>query len=161
MNLFDAVLSEDAEALEKLASEATDINAQFEGGRTALHEAAMRGRTNLVALLLAAGADPSLHDFDHETPLQKAAVHGHLDVVTMLFPFATDDDRNTARALYQVHVVPFDLGQYQGRDEEVPEWKRSVAAAAAKVTKLLGDDRATERLDRVHRSESRLPRSRK
>ena len=153
MTLYDAVLARDAEALAQLAAEVRDINAQFERGRTALHEAAARGYVELVAVLLAAGADPAPYDGDRETALLKAAVNGHHEVVHLLSPLATDDERDMARSLMRVHRVPFDPDQYQGRDEEVPEWKRTAADVAAKVTKLLGDDRATRRLERVMRSE--------
>lgn len=156
MTLFDAVTKQDAEALAKLAAETTDVNAQFENGRTALHEAALRGHTHLVKVLLAAGADASLHDFDHETALLKAAVHGNLDVVRILSPLATDDERDLARSLLAVHRVPFNPDEYQGRDEEVPEWKRTAAGAFASLSKLLGDDGAAKRLDRVSRSEEHV-----
>jgi len=153
MTLWDAVVANDAGTLRRLASEALDINEQFDGGRTALHEAAARGHVDLVRLLLAAGADPELHDGDHETAFIKAAVNDRYDVVHLLSPLATEDERDYARSILRVQRVPFDPGQYQGRDAPVPEWKRAAAAAMARVTKLLGDDRATERLERVERSE--------
>ncbi len=153
MTLFDAVVQEDADALARLAAEARDVNAQFEGGRTALHEAALRGHVELVEVLLAAGADPSLHDFDHETAMLKAAVHGNLEVVRLLSPLASDDERDLARSLLAVHRTPFDPDEYQGGDGPPPEWKRTAAEVFSKVSKLLGDDRAEKRLARVHRSE--------
>ena len=156
MTLFDAVVEQDAEALAKLAAEAQDVNAQFENGRTALHEAAARGHAHLVRVLLAADADPSLHDFDHETAFLKAAVHGQLEVVRILSPLATDDERDLARSLLAAHRVPFDPDEYQGRDEAVPEWKRTAAGAFARVCQLLGDDGAVKRLDRVSRSEEHV-----
>lgn len=153
MTLFDAVVQEDADALVRLAAEARDLNAQFEGGRTALHEAAMRGHIVLVELLLAAGADPSLHDFDDETAMVKAAVHGQLHVVRVLSPFASEDERDLARSMLAVHRIPFNPDEYQGGDGPVPEWKRTAAEVFSKLSKLLGDDRAEKRLQRVHRSE--------
>ncbi len=153
MTLFDAVVAEDAGALRKLAAEAVDINEPFEGGRTALHEAAARGHVELVRLLLIAGADPELHDGDRETALIKAAVNDRHEIVHLLSPLASEDERDYARSILKAQRVPFDPDQYQGREEAVPEWKRTAASAMASLTKLLGDERATERLERVDRSE--------
>lgn len=48
MTVFEAVVDQDADALARLVGEAPDLNAQFEGGRRALHEAAIRGHLELV-----------------------------------------------------------------------------------------------------------------
>jgi ankyrin repeat protein len=53
---------------------------------TALHEAAKRGRTRVVRVLLAAGADFELGEGEDSdlTPLARAVTHGYVDVVKVL-----------------------------------------------------------------------------
>ena len=104
-------------------------------------------------MLLAASADPALHDGDHETALQKAALDGHHAVVVVLGVFATEDDRNMARAMLRAHRESFDPDAYAGPDQPVSEWKRAAAGVFARVTRLFGDEHATKRLERVKRSE--------
>src|SRR5437867_1580760 len=108
MTLFEAVEAQDAGALEQLAAEVKDINAPFEGGRTALHEAAARGHLELVQVLLAAGADASVRDDDGETALLKAALNGQSAVVGILLPLAGDDERDLARCFMKQHGSTFD-----------------------------------------------------
>ena len=66
-----AVRSGDEAGLERLLSGpgGADPNARAPGGWTALHEAVVRGRPALAALLLAHGADPHLEDASGRTPL--------------------------------------------------------------------------------------------
>ena len=47
----------------------TVVNATDKWGFTPLHEAAQKGRTQLCALLLAHGADPTLKNQEGQTPL--------------------------------------------------------------------------------------------
>lgn len=49
-------------AVERLLEAGADINAQSESGRTALHAAALWGRTEIAARLLALGANPNIED---------------------------------------------------------------------------------------------------
>jgi ankyrin repeat protein len=52
---------------------------------TALHEAAGKGFTDIVALLREKGADTTVRDWlDHETPLQVARRRGHSETVHFL-----------------------------------------------------------------------------
>jgi ankyrin repeat protein len=52
---------------------------------TALHEAAGKGFTDVVALLCEKGADTTARDWlDHETPLQVARRRGHQETVRFL-----------------------------------------------------------------------------
>ncbi|MBK7861897.1 MAG: ankyrin repeat domain-containing protein [Archangiaceae bacterium] len=152
MTLFEAVQSRDAEALEKLAAEAKDLNEEFEGGRTALIEAAATGQLDLVKILLEAGADPSLKDFEKETALLKAAANGELEVVHALAPMATEDERDLARAFLKAHGKSFSP-EYQGPADDFGKLKRAAATASARVSKFVGHDSPSERLARVERSE--------
>lgn len=152
MTLFEAVQAADAEALEKLAAEVRDINEAFDGGRTALIEAAAQGRVELVKILLEAGADPSLKDSEHETAMLKAAANGETDVVHILAPHATEDERDMARAFLKAHGKSFSP-QYMGPPEDFGKLKRAAATASARVSKFVGHDSPSERLDRVKRAE--------
>ena len=60
-----------------------DVNAK--NGTTALHEAAMHARGDLVEALIAAGADPSiLDDSFHATPAGWAEHFGHVEIQRVL-----------------------------------------------------------------------------
>ena len=51
----------------------TVVNATDKWGFTPLHEAAQKGRTQLCALLLAHGADPTLKNQEGQNPLELAS----------------------------------------------------------------------------------------
>jgi ankyrin repeat protein/uncharacterized glyoxalase superfamily protein PhnB len=58
---------------------------QPHGGWTGLHEAAKRGQSDAVRLLLEYGADPNAREAgDNTYPLHWAAAHGHIDIVRAL-----------------------------------------------------------------------------
>ncbi|MBL8951699.1 MAG: ankyrin repeat domain-containing protein [Myxococcaceae bacterium] len=152
MNLYEAVRAKDAEALRKLATTVVDVNEAFEGGRTALIEAAADGELELVKILLGAGAEPSWKDDEHETALLKAAANGHTDVVHVLAPMASEDERDLARAFLKAHGKSFSP-EYQGPAEDFGTLKRAAATASARVSKFVGHDAPSERLERVERSE--------
>lgn len=52
----------------------TCVNATDKWAFTPLHEAAQKGRTQLCALLLAHGADPTMKNQEGQTPLDLATV---------------------------------------------------------------------------------------
>lgn len=54
----------------------TCVNATDKWAFTPLHEAAQKGRTQLCALLLAHGADPTMKNQEGQTPLDLATVNG-------------------------------------------------------------------------------------
>ncbi|XP_061387552.1 homeobox protein 5 [Musca vetustissima] len=61
------------------------INAQDDGGWTAMVWAAELGHTDIVSLLLQQGADPNICDNDNNTVLHWAALHNNdLDTITVL-----------------------------------------------------------------------------
>ena len=59
-----------------LLAAGADVNRRCEHGRTALHMAAAWGHADMVGLLLANGADPTLAEDDGLTPPQVAG-HGY------------------------------------------------------------------------------------
>lgn len=152
MTLFEAVQAQDAEALKKLASEVRDLNEAFEGGKTALIEAAKTGQLELVQLLVEAGADPDLRDDEKENALLKAAANGELEVVHYLAPHATEDDRDLARAFLKAHGKSHGP-EFQPPPEDFGKLKRAAATASARISKFVGHDSPGERLDRVDRAE--------
>jgi len=152
MTLFEAVQARDAKALKTLAANAKDINEEFEAGRSSLIEAAATGRTELVKILLEAGADPSLKDAEQETALLKAAANGYLDVVHVLEPLAPEEERDMARAFLKVHGR-VDSPEYQPPADDWGKLKRAAATASARVSKFVGHEDPSDRLERVIRSE--------
>jgi ankyrin repeat protein len=71
--------------IETLIKSGVDVNAQQKGTQvTALHIAASAGRTEVVAILLRAGADPDIPDAEGSTPLIRAVEAGKPDVVRAL-----------------------------------------------------------------------------
>jgi len=67
----------EAETIRRLLATGIDINSSGEHGRTALHEAVIAGRLDIVELLLANGANRRTLDDDRRTPL--ALAHGLID----------------------------------------------------------------------------------
>ena len=62
-------------------------------GRTALHYAARLGKTEAVAMLLEAGAEPDPADRDGYTPLMRAVTFGHADTAQRLLDAGADRTR--------------------------------------------------------------------
>ncbi|XP_050401623.1 uncharacterized protein LOC126818329 isoform X2 [Patella vulgata] len=80
-----------------------NINAKAsQAGQTALMLAVSHGRTNMVRLLLDAGADVNQRDDDGSTALMCACEHGHTEIVKLLLgqvdcdASLTDNDGSTA-----------------------------------------------------------------
>jgi len=149
MSLFDAVKAGDLERLEALLAGGADPNPFDAEGRTPLVLAAERGEEALVRGLLAHGADPSLPDRMGEAALTKAAAHGHGRVATLLYPLASRDEQDMARALLQVGTDFFALPRAQAPSPE--GLRHKLASAGAYVTGKIGGD--TERLERMQRAE--------
>ena len=61
-----------------------NINFTDSWGRTALHNAAANGHSDIVWLLLSKSASVVARDFISNTPLHRAAFHGHTSIVELL-----------------------------------------------------------------------------
>lgn len=86
--LQEVLLDGDADALRQLLVEHPDWvekrQAEIPSYPTPLHLSAVRGQTQLVQILLDAGAKVDSLNEEHETPLFAAAMAGHANVVEML-----------------------------------------------------------------------------
>lgn len=85
-DLFEAVHGGDDDAVVRLLRSGAPAEATDEDGGTALYTAAVGGRTGIVRLLLAAGADPGRGSGEKggDLPLCGAACHGHTETVRAL-----------------------------------------------------------------------------
>ena len=63
----------------------------LQAGQTALMLAVSHGRTDMVRMLLQAGADVNTQDEDGSTALMCASEHGHTDIVKMLLAYPESD----------------------------------------------------------------------
>ena len=68
----EAVKDGDIKGVQKLLGQAIDVNAQGEGGNTALHLAASSGKLKVVKALLDNGADPTIQNNEGKSPLDVA-----------------------------------------------------------------------------------------
>lgn len=93
--LYSAAVSRHAETVEKvLRLPHTNINRGLKKtGVTPLMAAADLGYSDIVALLLAKGADPGVPDKKGKTPMACAAEHGYLAVMEALEKAGADPDR--------------------------------------------------------------------
>ncbi|XP_036339174.1 uncharacterized protein LOC118748683 [Rhagoletis pomonella] len=82
------------------------INAQDDGGWTALVWAAELGHTEIVSLLLNHGADPNICDNDNNTVLHWATLHNNgLDTITMLLQAGTDCNVQNVEGDTPLHIA--------------------------------------------------------
>ena len=97
--LLHAITNNDFRAVEELINSGADVNASFEGldGWTPLIQSAYQGNTEIVKVLVSAGADLDLADSTGGTALMSACITGKSQTVKYLI-FAgcdlnlTDDD---------------------------------------------------------------------
>jgi ankyrin repeat protein len=67
-----------------LAADKGRLHQRDAKGKTILHLAAEKGRTDIVIYLLQEGASPDAQDHNGDSPLQFAAYEGYLDITTLL-----------------------------------------------------------------------------
>jgi ankyrin repeat protein len=72
--------------------EMVNVNIHILYGETALIRASSRGRTEIVKLLLKAGANPDTKDNYGETALMRASLSGHKDIVILLLKAGANPD---------------------------------------------------------------------
>jgi uncharacterized protein len=82
--LHSAAAAQNLAVSRLLVDRGAPVNDTQEGGFTPLHEAALNGDTELVSLLLGAGADPSIATDEGRRPADLARQGGHDDLATEL-----------------------------------------------------------------------------
>ena len=87
------------EVKEILESKPLLVSSRDEKSKTALHHAASAGHVEVVKLLLENGADPSARDSFNITPLEKAVLKHHEDVVALLMSTPTPEDSQGEKGL--------------------------------------------------------------
>jgi cell wall assembly regulator SMI1 len=90
-DLFKLILKQDIGGVRGLLAQGENPNQTGSTGASGLFMAAMYGNTDIVALLLSAGALPNIINPRNEsTPLIQATERGHLDVVRLLIQAGAD-----------------------------------------------------------------------
>ena len=91
-----AIFSGNSAGLRALLATGVDVQARDSDGWTALHYAAISGRTACLEVLLAAGASvDSVEECDYKTPLHFAACSGRAACVRALIAAGADVNRGT------------------------------------------------------------------
>ena len=83
--------------IEKLLQGEADVDAQDDGGATAMHKAAQNGNIKCLSLLISAKGAVNAEDKLGRTPTWRAACYGELNAVKLLFEAGADlqkEDKN-------------------------------------------------------------------
>lgn len=83
-DLTSAIKEKNLDSVYFLLRRGVDINGRNSDGTTALHWAAADGSVDLVMTLLDEGANVSVHDFLHRTPMDFAKDKGHEGVIQIM-----------------------------------------------------------------------------
>jgi uncharacterized protein len=90
--LTSAILGSQAARIASLLRRGAKVNAPDKYGTTPLYKASVQGETEIVQILLAAGADPNqeIGGADEGTPLCAAASWGRTEIVRLLLQHGAD-----------------------------------------------------------------------
>ena len=111
----DAAMSSDVAAVRALITAGEDVNGAQGDGMTALHWAARRGETEMVRMLVAAGANVrAITRLGNYTPLILASQGGHATIIDTLAAAGADVKATTAAG-----VTPLMLASGSGQVEAV------------------------------------------
>ena len=93
--LHFAIGQNDFKTAETLLQFGVDIDMTTAGMlRTALHEASLGNKPQLVKLLIEWGADPNIPDYDRNTAIHFAVDYGYLDIVQLILKSRKPVDLN-------------------------------------------------------------------
>ncbi|EME97307.1 hypothetical protein H340_27175 [Streptomyces mobaraensis NBRC 13819 = DSM 40847] len=117
--LVSAVMCEEPAKVRALLRAGADARAADADGMTALYAAAVNGHTELVRLLLEAGAGPDAESAgagSEGTPLCAAASWGHVGTVRLLLAHGADPGLREERG---TGLAPLDWALHGGHEETV------------------------------------------
>jgi uncharacterized delta-60 repeat protein len=109
-----AVENNSIEAVKKLISQSADVNQSDRAGMP-LHIAAGNGNTEIMALLIAAGAKINALDSNGFTPLDRAITPGHLEAVRLLAEKGADI--NLPSPNMNMGLTPLHLALVEGKPD--------------------------------------------
>ena len=121
--LTNAVTSGDEQAVSALLANGADVNGTTSGGQTALILAVIFGHTNVVKLLMKAGADPQLRDNLGLNAVEWAQRRGLTEVVAVLTngPQQSTPPRRLVIPLEEPEKVAPEKPAARGNNEEAKE----------------------------------------
>lgn len=149
MSLFDAIATENLEAIQRALAAAKDVNELGPGRTTPLIEASRRGLTHAVKLLLSKGAEPTWRDDEQETAILKAGANGHPEVVALLEPVSSEEDRDLARSF----LAAFGASHAPEYQYDASRLHKKAVEVAARAANFVGHDDPLKRLERNERSQ--------
>lgn len=143
VNLTRAAFLGDFEKVKELLDFGVNPNFQHEG-YTALMRASLKGYPEIIHILLEAGADPNLKDWQGQTPLILASFIGYIDIVKKLLNGGADVDAFSASGRTAL-VFAYLLGH-----DEIAEELIKAGADEEKARKIMEEIQA-ENERRLHR----------
>jgi ankyrin repeat protein len=139
--LIFATLLGNAQIVEALLG-VSDLNARTCDGETALMAAAQMGCAEVVAKLLAAGADPLAVDDQGFSALMRAAKMGNVDCVDLLAPLSDLDAKDrvgqNAEEIARVHMLAMTAEMLA--DERRRRERETLLAEATESAATAGED---------------------
>uniref|UniRef100_H2YAG8 BRCA1-associated RING domain protein 1 n=1 Tax=Ciona savignyi TaxID=51511 RepID=H2YAG8_CIOSA len=94
--------------LRLLLKEGLDVNAKDHAGWTALHEACNRGFTDVVEVLVTAGAYINIPGYENETPLMDAVANNRFETVKFLLKSCADINLRSLKGQTAVTIASSD-----------------------------------------------------
>ncbi|KAF5701144.1 ankyrin repeat-containing protein [Fusarium globosum] len=110
-SIFDAALYDNYDEVYSLIQQNVDVNAiNPNTGATALHMASGLERGRIVKILLEAGADHSIIDDLHETPMHQAAITGNCEAVKLLLEAGASPHGKGRDGSTPIHMAAWNAG---------------------------------------------------
>ncbi len=105
--LTSAVFGSRTKEVSALLRRGADVNGPDKRGTTPLYKASVQGETEIVRVLLEAGADPNLESAGETegTPLCAAAAWGRTEIVRLLLKFGADPNRVEGANTYPTRAL--------------------------------------------------------